>query len=95
MPEWTSSNGIVTYEYPAITPMPVPRGHHRQHKGLITTTAVRTQAGWLGQVLADQKIVWETEPQDERETALELADERVANVLEGLFAGPDRQPAAE
>jgi hypothetical protein len=87
MGEWTSSNNsIVTYEYPMITPMPVPKGHHRQHKGLITTTAVNTRAGWLGQVLVDQKIVWETEAKLDREDALELADQRVTNVLAGLFA---------
>lgn len=78
------------YENPGmyVTSTSVPRAasQHRQHKGLITTTAVQTQAGWLGQVLVDQQIVWEAAPESEREDALEIADEHVARVLGGLFA---------
>lgn len=79
--EWISTE-MVVQPYP---PIRVAANHHRQHKGLITTTAVQTRGGWLGQVLADQKIVWETEPEHDRESALELADERVALVLGALF----------
>lgn len=93
MGEWiSSSNSIVTYDYGGVTYGPptrtvtIPAGHHRQHKGLITTTAVKTLSGWLGQVLADQAIVWESEPQDEREDALAEADAKVADKLAELFA---------
>ncbi len=79
---WASAD-IATY--PATQSVVVPAGHHRQHKGLITTNAVKTRGGWLGQVSVDQTIVWETDPEPERETALELADERVRVVLERLF----------
>lgn len=90
MNDWISvsgvDKGIVRYEYP---PIQVAANHHRQHKGLITTNAVKAKDGWLGQVLVDQNIVWETEYEIERETALELADERVALVLGRLFDDAD------
>lgn len=82
---WDSRTNIVTYPTQTITHA-VPAGHHRQHKGLITTNAVKVRRGWLGQVSVDQKIVWETDPQEKREAALELADQRVETVLGRLFA---------
>jgi hypothetical protein len=88
---WMSDNtaNIVTYPTTSTISYTVPATHHRQHKGLITTNAAKVRRGWLGQVTVDQRIVWESEPQKDREVALELADERVALAFEELFADPE------
>lgn len=47
-------------------PEPTPRE-------LIVTRAVETKNGWLGQVIIDREIVWETEPKTDMDNAAEAA----------------------
>jgi hypothetical protein len=54
-------------------------------RGLIVTQAVQTKDGWLGQIIVDKAIVWESLPHDEGEEAVAAANTRVVEVLRQLF----------
>lgn len=64
--------------------------------GILVTRAVETQDGWVGQVIVDKVIVWQSnpfvaDPDDERapspETgAIRCANDRVIDRLRNLFA---------
>lgn len=56
--------------------------------GLIVTQAVQTRDGWLGQVIVDKDIVWESDAQEDGEVAVKAANTRVVEVLRKLFQGP-------
>jgi hypothetical protein len=72
----------------------VPPGESKQEhtpKGLLITRAVQVVGGWVGQVIVDKNVVWQSSPQegeDERceNQALKAANDRVVNVLGNLFA---------
>lgn len=60
-------------------------------EGLVVTRAVETKAGWVGQILVDKQIVWESsvkdsEHSDPKRAALEDANSQVVDKLRGLFA---------
>jgi hypothetical protein len=55
-------------------------------KGLIATTAVETQQGWLGQVVIDGEIVRESAPFLDSDLALRDANAFVIDRIKGLFA---------
>lgn len=61
--------------------------------GLIVTQAVQTKDGWLGQVIVDKEIVWESDPREEGEEAVQAANARVVARLRALLA--ERKPAKE
>ena len=54
--------------------------------GLIVTRAVETKDGWLGQVLVDKDIVFQSPPHDEGDDAIKEANSRVVNAVKSLFA---------
>lgn len=54
--------------------------------GLIATQAVQTKDGWLGQVIVDKQIVWESDEHEEGEDAVQAANGRVVQVLKALFS---------
>lgn len=53
--------------------------------GLIVTQAVQTRLGWLGQVIVDKEIVWESAVIDEGGDAIRAANERVVEAFKTLF----------
>lgn len=62
--------------------------------GLIVTQAVQTKDGWLGQVIVDKTIVWESAPAEDGEAAIHAANSHVVDwVTRGLQA-PDDDPQA-
>lgn len=54
--------------------------------GLLVTRAVETKAGWVGQVIIDKDIVWESAAFDERDAAVSEANGLVVDRLKALFA---------
>jgi hypothetical protein len=56
--------------------------------GLIVTAAVQTKEGWLGQVIVDKEIVFESGACDNADAAVEIANKRVVDVIKALFASP-------
>ena len=54
-------------------------------KGLIVTRAVETKGGWVGQLIVDEEIIWESTPQDAGETAERLATARVVARIKKLL----------
>lgn len=53
--------------------------------GLITTRAVETKDGWLGQVIVDKDIVFETAHSRYSDTAIGEANKTVVDAIKGLF----------
>jgi hypothetical protein len=54
--------------------------------GLIATRAVETREGWLGQVIIDKEIVFQTDPYREGEDAIKVANGHVVGKVKALFA---------
>lgn len=54
--------------------------------GLIVTQAVQTRDGWLGQVIVDKAIVWESPAAEDGDDAIQAANTRVVEALRALFA---------
>ena len=88
-------NSTVTYTLgmePGRKPEPAPRG-------LICTRAVETRGGWIGQVIIDTEIVYETPPitgeEDAGEMAQQEANSYVIERVKALFnSGGAGAPAA-
>lgn len=59
----------------------------RTPSGLIVTQAVQTKDGWLGQVIVDKEIVWESDLANEGEAAIQAANARVVQVFRAMFGG--------
>ena len=53
--------------------------------GLIVTQAVQTRHGWLGQVLVDKQIVWESDLDEDGEAAVQVANARVVEAVTWLL----------
>lgn len=53
--------------------------------GLLLTKAVETKRGWIGQIIVDKEIVWESAAFDEVKPALEEANGRVVERVKRLF----------
>lgn len=74
----------------------VPPGENKPAhtpSGLLITRAVQVVGGWVGQIIIDKNVVWQSDTQqgedDEESTedkALKEANDRVVNVLGTLFA---------
>ena len=86
---WTTGMNISPHK--GDRPAPTPRE-------LIATRAVETKAGWVGQVIVDQEIVYETTPsrdvyEDDGRTASEAvqaeANDYVVSRIKRLFTDPD------
>jgi len=60
--------------------------------GLIVTRAVQIRHGWLGQVIVDKSIVWETVPLSEGEEAIQAANAHVVAVASALFGSSPGVP---
>jgi hypothetical protein len=82
----TLSYGTVAGSSYGITLAP-DRGDERPKTpaGLIVTQAVQTKDGWLGQVIVDKTIVWESAPDEDGEGAVKAANARVVEVIRRLF----------
>lgn len=74
----TSSMGFSIANTP-VTPTSTP-------PGLLATRAVQTKAGWVGQILLDKTIVWESAIILHQGEAVEVANKRVIRKLSTLFA---------
>ena len=72
--------------------LPVEQGERPKDppKGLIITRAVQTKAGWVGQVIVDKEIVYETEVCDDGDEAQEEANTYVVDRVKNLFT-PKKQ----
>jgi hypothetical protein len=59
--------------------------------GLLATRAIETKAGWIGQVIVDREILWESEPftdeKDAQRDATAAASQRVIQALRTLLGG--------
>lgn len=53
--------------------------------GLIVTQAVQTKDGWLGQVIVDKEIVWESAAAEKGTDAIQAANTRVVQAFKTLF----------
>jgi len=67
----------------------------RTPSGLIVTQAVQTKDGWLGQVIVDKEIVWESAPDEDGQAAVQAANSRVVEVFRQLFQVRLSQDAPE
>jgi hypothetical protein len=62
----------------------------RTPSGLIVTQSVQTREGWLGQIIIDKEIVWESDPCHTGDDAIQDANGRVVDVFKQLFqAAPE------
>ena len=82
-----SATGGMTLNVVPTEPMKTPTG-------LLVTRAVETKDGWVGQIVVDKTIVWESEgvpndddrPETGERKAVKAANERVVGALARLFA---------
>lgn len=75
----TSSTGF-TITTADVTPVKTPTG-------ILVTRSVETKAGWVGQIIVDKDIIWESaSPHHESGDAVREANERVVDKLRRLFA---------
>lgn len=82
----TSSYGTITGSSYGITIAPgTGTERPKTPAGLLVTQAVQTKDGWLGQVIVDKEIIWESDAEDEGEDAIKSANECVVEVLRALF----------
>lgn len=83
----TFSYGTVTGSSYGITLSPtIDETRPRTPAGLIVTQAVQTKDGWLGQVIIDKEIVWESAAEDDGDDAIQAANAQVVQVFRALFA---------
>lgn len=52
---------------------------------LIQTRVQQTIEGWVGQVLVVGDVVWESDPDEDPNRAVELANDRMIDRISGLF----------
>jgi hypothetical protein len=77
---YTLSTSGMAVSYPnTSSPKPAP-------KVLIATLAVETKRGWVGQIVVDSKIAYETKAHKTSQKALTAVNERVVSRLRALFA---------
>jgi hypothetical protein len=55
---------------------------------LLSTRAVETADGWLGQIIMAEVIVYQTKPQQTSEQALGKVNRRIHNRIKRLIVGP-------
>jgi hypothetical protein len=56
--------------------------------GLIVTATAQTKEGWLGQVIVDKTIVWESGAFRNSEDAVDAANRRVVEAVKNWFVDP-------
>jgi hypothetical protein len=78
----------MTYSTTNTGVMLVPQESDRVHtpKGLLVTRAVEMASGWIGQIIVDKAIVWESDPHEDERDAVNEATARVVEKLKALFA---------
>lgn len=54
--------------------------------GLIVTATAQVKDGWLGQVIVDKTIVWQSEPFASADAAVDAANRRVVERVAAWFA---------
>ncbi|MCW2902227.1 MAG: hypothetical protein JWO67_4492 [Streptosporangiaceae bacterium] len=75
-----ASNGSTITLTPTIS-----SGTPKTPPGLIVTAAAQTKRGWLGQVIVDKQIVFETPPFSNADQAIDAANKRVVDAISSLF----------
>ena len=73
--QW-NPQGVVTFD----------EGYTAGSKGRLKTTTVATIDGYVGQVLVDGVIAWESRPYRKAEKARRKADDHLSTRLRNLFA---------
>ena len=63
--------------------------------GLMVTQAVQTMDGWLGQIIVDKTVVFQTVPMLDPQDAIQAANTRVVDAIKTLFAAPPKRPVIE
>lgn len=74
-----------------------PETKHEKPKtpsGLIATQAVQIMGGWVGQVIVDKTIVFQTDPSNDPDDAIDEANQRVVAAIKSLFLQPQAELAA-
>jgi hypothetical protein len=56
--------------------------------GLIVTATAQTKEGWLGQVIVDKTIVWESSAFRNADDAVDAANRRVVEAVKNWFVDP-------
>lgn len=74
----TSNNGVAL--------IPTESDRVKTPQGLVVTRAVEMASGWVGQIIVDKAIVWESIPQTDERDAVQEATSRVVERLKSLFA---------
>jgi len=54
-------------------------------KGLLVTRAIELQEGWVGQIIIDKQIIWQSPPREDEKEATQEATSRVVERLKFLF----------
>jgi hypothetical protein len=54
-------------------------------EGLLASTAVQTIDGWIGQIIVDKSIVWESKFFTNVDDAMEAANQRIVKQLGRIF----------
>ena len=73
----TSNNGVAL--------IPTDADRVKTPAGLVVTRAVETKSGWVGQIIVDKSIVWESQGAGDEREALQDANTRVVDRLKSLF----------
>ena len=84
--EWSGVSSGIVINGTNVEPIRTP-------SGILVTRAVETKGGWVGQIIVDKTIVWESEPiQDHPEVtknaqreATEAANDRVVARMTEMF----------
>jgi hypothetical protein len=79
----TTSGGILWPQGEGQVPPSTP-------KGLLATRAVETAEGWLGHLIVDKEIVYQTKPHPDSAEAMHDVNSRVVARLKWLFGTPPK-----
>lgn len=87
MNEVTSAGVSYTLSTSGMT-LAYPRGESPKSppNALMATLAVQVQKGWVGQIVIDSEIVYQTKPKKTSHKALTAVNARVVNCLRSLFS---------
>ena len=84
--EWYGSSSGLVINGTTVEPIKTP-------SGILVTRAVETKDGWVGQIIVDKTIVWESEPiqdhpevtRDAQREATRAANDRVVARMTEMF----------
>ena len=85
----TTSPVTITWGSNSYSGYNIPPGESKPARtppGLLITRAVQVVEGWVGQILVDKNIPWQSEPVEDEDDALKAANDRVVDKLCQLFA---------